>query len=145
MEPKAAENVVRSYLLGLKPSAHRICQDLPSDSFSCRPQPDEAFDFPGGSVVVEYESETPLQSVQKYWWLLNNSDYLPEDKKLALVVIVLDAYAQPVDQVERQKSLASKLEAAFPGRFWFFYVGADEVSPDTISAALTKAYDAVKA
>ena len=96
-------------------------------------------------MVVEYESKTPLQSVQKYWWLLHNTDYLPEDKKLALVVIVLDAYAQPVDQVERQKSLAGRLEAAFPGRFRFFYVGADEVSPDTISAALTKAYDVVKA
>ncbi len=145
MEPKAAENVVRSYLLGLGPSSHSICQELPSDSFSCRPQPDEAFDFPGGTIVVEYESLQPLQSVQKYWWLIHKTDYLEEKRKLALVVLVLDSYAQPVDQVEREKSLAAKLEAAFPGRFWFFYVGADEVSTDTITTALVKAHDAVKA
>jgi hypothetical protein len=145
VQSKEAENVVRSYLFNQSPSSHRIAQDAPNPSFSCVPQPDEAFDFPGGSVVVEYESQVPLQSVEKYWWLLQNADYLPEGKKLALVVIVLDAWAQPVDQVERQKALANKLEAAFPGRFRFFYVGAEEASPDTISAALSGAYQAVNA
>jgi len=144
VEAKAAENVVRSYLLRLKPSAHEICQELASDSFSCRPQPDETFEFPGGTVVVEYEALTPVQSVQKYWWLLHNTDYLEQKGKVALVVLVLDSYAQPADQVEREKSLAAKLEAAFPGRFTYWHVGADEVSTDTISAALAQAYDAVK-
>lgn len=144
MEAKAAENVVRSYLLRLKPSVHEICQELPSDSFSCRPQPDEAFEFPGGTLVVEYEALNPVQSVQKYWWLLHNTDYLEEKGKVALVVLVLDPYAQPADQVEREKSLAAKLEAEFPGRFSYFHVGADEVSNDTISTALANAYEAVR-
>jgi hypothetical protein len=144
VELKEFENIVRSFLLNEGPSSHRFGQ-ISSDSFSSLPEPDESFDFPGGCVAIEYEAERPVQSVQKYWWLLNKTDFLPNDKKLSLVVIMADADAQPKDQVERQKKLAQQLEGSFPGRFRSFFIGGDDVSPGVVSAALGEAYDAIKA
>jgi hypothetical protein len=144
VELKEYENLVRSYLLNQNPTSHRF-GEITTGSFSCRPEPDEAFDFPGGCVAVEYETGRPVQCVQKYWWLLNRTDFLPEDKKLSLVVIMADPEAQPKDQVERQKKLAEELEQSLSGRFRCFFVGGDDVKPQTVSDAVAQAYETVKA
>ena len=145
MKQKEAENIVRTYLLNQNPSSHRVGQISMSDSLSSLPEPDEFFAFPGGCVAVEYESQVPVQSVQKYWWLLNRTDFLPGDKKLSLVVIIADEEAQPKDQMELQQKLAKQLEGTFSGRFRSFFIGADETDPAVVSAALVEAYDSVKA
>lgn len=144
MELKEAENIVRSYLLSQKPLARHTCEIFMDESLSSRPEPDESFDFPGGTVAVEYESGMPVMSVHKYWWLLHNSDIMAEGKKLAVVIIILDVDAAPRDQLARQKATAEQLQKDYPG-FQCFFVDYKEATPDAISAALAKAFDVVKA
>lgn len=139
VELQAAENIVRTYMLNEKPVSHGLGR-----RGSVPPRPDEFFDFPGGTVAVEYEIEFPVVSMQNYWWLLNRGDVLKDGKKLAVVVIFLDRLSQPKDQVDRQKSTAKELEESFPG-FRAFFISFDEASSDTIAAALAKACDFVKA
>jgi hypothetical protein len=139
-----AENIVRSYLLNQKPLSFRRGQTPAGDTHSCRPEPDECFEFPGGMVVVEYESRMPVVCVSKYWWLLHKTDVMSEGKKLALVVIILDAEAAPKDQLARQRAMAEQLEKDYPG-FRFFIVESDQARPDVISDAVAKAFEVVKA
>jgi hypothetical protein len=144
VEAKAVENTVRSYLLGQSPTSHSIGAGLAIDEFSGLPQPDELYQFDTGTIAIEYECGAPVISVQKYWWLLNRTDFLDEKGKLALVVLGVNPCAQPVDQVERQMKLAAQLEESFPGKFSFFFVGANEIDQDTLSDTLSKAYSAIK-
>jgi hypothetical protein len=144
VELKEAENVVRSCLMQHKPSSHTLEQDLISTQLSSSPKPDETFEFPGGIVAVEYERDQPSQSIQKYWWLFNQTDYLKSGKKLALVTITINPGAETQEQTERLRALGKGLEKKFPA-FSYFPIGLAEAKPDVICAALSKAYDAVKA
>ncbi|MGI5939243.1 MAG: hypothetical protein ACOX8V_00850 [Thermoleophilia bacterium] len=144
MELKEAENIVRSSLMPHNPSSHALEQDLISTQLSCSPKPDETFEFPGGIVAIEYERDFPSQCIQKYWWLLNHTDYLKSGKKLAMVSITINRDAERQEQTERLGALGRELEKKFPA-FSFYHIAYADATPDAISAALAKAYEAVKA
>jgi hypothetical protein len=146
VELKEAENIVRAYLNNQHPLAHKIAEPASAKELVAIPQPDELFEFQGGKVAIEYESDMPLVSMEKYMWLLTNqADFLPEGKKLAVVVICLDAASQPVEQVERMQKIAEKLEATYPGKFFNYHISYQQANADSVAAAVQKAYEAVKA
>ena len=143
MELIEAENIVRSYLLNQKPLSFRRRHTPTGDTLSCPPEPEESFEFPGGMVAVEYESRMPVVCVSKYWWLLHKTDLMSKGKKVALVMIILDADAAPKDQLARQKALAEQLQKDYPG-FHYFVVESDQAKPEAISEAVAKAFEVVK-
>lgn len=143
MDIDICKQLVRAVVSAENPAYHRSEQALIIDQETFRIQPDEQFGFAGGELLVEYEkTRRPVESVSKYWWLFHTYPDLQEQRRLALVLILLDPKVNQI-RAETVELLGEHLEALYRDYFSFHFVPAVANDLD-ITHALKEAIVAVK-
>lgn len=94
--------------------------------------PDDAYKYNSTLLVIEYEGTArPVESITKYWWLFNSTNWIDNNMIVKLLIIGLSERHKGIRD-ESIRILGDELCCKFPNNFFFFYIPWDKVNKDVI-------------
>ena len=132
-----AKRIVKSYFekLGLD---HKDNQVLKIGANNYRIIPDDVFIADAFLYLIEYENtKRPVESISKYWWLLQNTNWLDNNLPIKLLFIGLNETHDGI-RSESVQILGQELSIKYPNLFSFFYLPWNGVSESSLQALLGK-------
>lgn len=135
-----AKGIVKSYFekLGL---VHKDNQVLKIGAKNYRIIPDDVFIEGAFLYIVEYENtKRPVESISKYWWLFQNTDWLANNLSIKLLFIGLNEAHDGIRGASVQ-ILGRELSNKYPKRFSFFYIPWNGVSEHSLQELMDKMID----
>jgi hypothetical protein len=101
-----------------------------------RIQPDDTYIFKDWVIVIEYEAtKRPVESISKYWWLLEKTKWKSLNMRLSCLVLLLRPDLNDIRK-ESVLILGEELAARYPGLFSYRCLIPSAVSGETILGSL---------
>ena len=141
MEIIECENIVLMYFEDhFKNYEHSNNKELKINNSKYRIKPDDIFYFKDSNeiILIEYENtKRPIESISKYWWLLERTNWLNEEIKIQLLILGLYNKLNEIRN-ESIQILGSELKYKYSKDFDFFYIPWKNVSELEIIKKLDK-------
>ena len=103
-----------------------------------RIRPDDAFYYPDKVLLFEYENNArPVESISKYYWLLENTNWLKENIRIQFLITVNNANLNNI-RSESIQILGEGLNQQYPNNFDFHFLNYAELTEENILAELNK-------
>ncbi len=135
-------NEIREFVLdwskGIKFNEHTYDKSLKINGQNFRIRPDDTFYIDNEVIIVEYErTKRPVESITKYFWLFNNTDWLEYNRSIKLFfIIATDELKQNNIRVETVILLGNLLEKEYPNNFKFRFLHYHELEERRIKTEL---------
>ncbi len=106
-----------------------------------RIMPDDAFYHSDRVLLFEYENnKRPVESISKYFWLFNNTEWLKENIKIKLLLTInnQEVEAEYAIRTESIQILGKKLNQEYPNNFDFHFLNYSELTEENLLAKLAE-------
>jgi hypothetical protein len=134
-----ARDIVLEYSASKKYLEHRNDKSLILNGSNYRIRPDDAFYQKDCVIAIEYESnKRPVESISKYFWLFENTDWLKNTVTIHLLFIITNPDLSKKYEI-RLKSiqiLGNHLQNMYPKNFKFRYLDYSEINHQNITTRL---------
>lgn len=141
MTIEETENFITSHFQALSTSKqclHKSNCALRFNNFSYQIRPDDAFYYSDQILLFEYENtQRPVESISKYFWLFEKTDWLEQDVKIKLLFTI---NRQNVNTIRTQsiEILGRLLNEKYPNKFDFYFLQYRELNKESLLAELEK-------
>ncbi len=103
-----------------------------------RIMPDDAFYYPNKVLLFEYENtDRPVESISKYFWLLKGTTWLNEKVKIRLLLTINTAGINEI-RIQSIPILGNLLNQLFPNNFDFHFLNYSQLTEKNLLVELEK-------
>ena len=137
MDIEETQQIIFAYLEVNHPFLkHRRDRTLVYEGNSYRIRPDDAFYYQDNILLVEYENNArPVESISKYYWLFENTNWLKEALKIKLLLTINIENINTI-RTETIQILGNELKAKYPLKFDFCFIEYNALNEETLVASL---------
>lgn len=112
--------------------------DLRINNNNYRIRPDDAFYYQDRVLLFEYENTLrPVESISKYFWLLKNTAWLNENRKIELLITINNVRTIEI-RTQSVQILGELLNQQYPNNFDFHFLTYDELTEENLLGKLEK-------
>lgn len=138
MNNDLCKKAVHGYFNKIKPLVHIDNKSLKIGNINYRIQPDDSYILNDSEIIlIEYENnKRPVESISKYWWLFEKTDWLDRRIIIKLLLIITNPSLNEI-RYDSIVLLGQELSKRYPDKFYFVCLDYQDLQPENINQKLS--------